>query len=149
MCVFQINSLLKQSRRGYHQAPIEFLAYPENTKLCVVSVLHDYLARTRQIRNSCDQLLISYQKPHQAITKDTLARWLRDVLTKSGVDTEVFSAHSTRSASTSAAARCGLPVDTIMKAAGWSATSTFTKFYKKAPKQNFGQTLLLSYMQKC
>ena len=105
------------------------------------------LARTQDLRKDQDQLLLSYQKPHHPVTKDTLARWLRDILNKSGLDTELFGAHSTRSASTSAAARCGLPVEVIMKAAGWSV-STFTRFYKKAPKQNLGQTLLQPYMKK-
>ena len=148
MCEFQITSLLKQSRRGHHLAPIELMAYPGNSKLCTVAVLREYLARTQDLRKDQDQLLLSYQKPHHPITKDILARWLRDILNKSGVDTELFRVHSTRTASTSAAARCGSPVDVIMKAAGWSAVSTFTRFYKKAPKQNLGQTLLQSYMKK-
>ena len=126
---------------------MELMAYLGNSKLCIVEVLREYLARTQDLRKDRDQLLLSYQKPHHPITKDILARWLRDILNKSGVDTELFSAHSTRSASTSAAARCGLPVD-VMKAAGWSAVSTFTRFYKKAPKQNLGQTLLQPYMKK-
>ena len=148
MCVFQITSLLKQSRRGHHSAPFELMAYPGNSKLCIVEVLREYLARTQDLRKDRDQLLLSYQKPHHPVTKDTLARWLRDILNKSGLDTELFGAHSTRSASTSAAARCGLAVNVIMKAAGWSAVSTFTRFYKKAPKQNLGQTLLQPYMKK-
>ena len=82
------------------------------------------------------------------MTKDTLARWLRDILNKSEVDTELFSAHNTRSASTSAAATCGSRVDDIMKADGWPAVSTFTRFYKKAPNQNLEQTLLQSYTKK-
>ena len=142
MCVFQIASLLKQSRRGYHLAPIELMAYPDNSKLCIVAMLREYLARTQDLCKYQDQLLLSYQKLHHPITKDTLARWLRDILNKSEVDTELFSAHSIRSASTSTAARRGLPVDVTMKPAGWSAVSTFTRFYKKAPKQNWGQTLL-------
>ena len=148
MCVFPITSLLKQSWHGHHLAPIELMAYPGNSKLCIVAVLHKYLAWTQDLCKDQDQLLLSYQKPHHPITKDTLARWLRDIPNKSGVDTELFSAHSTRSASMSAAARCGLPVDIIMEAAGCSV-STFTRFYKKAPKQNLGQTLLQSDMKKC
>ena len=147
VCLFQTTSLLKQSRRGHHLAPIELMAYPSNSKLCTVAVLREYLARTQDLREDQDQLLLSYQKPHHPITKDTLARWLRDIPNKSGVDAELFSAHSTRSASMSAAARCGLPVDVIMEAAGCSV-STFTRFYKKAPEQNLGQILLQSYMNK-
>ena len=43
-CVFQITSLLKQSRRGHHSAPFELMAYPGNSKLCIVAVLREYLA---------------------------------------------------------------------------------------------------------
>ena len=146
--MFQITSLLKQSRRGHHLAPIELMAYPGNSKLCIVAVLREFLARTQDLRKDQDQLLLSYRKPHHPITKDALTRWLRDIVNKSGVDTESLGAHSTRSASMSAAARCGLPVNAIMNAAGWSAVSTFTRFYKKAPKQNLGQTLLQCYMEK-
>ena len=146
--MFQTTSLLKQSRRGHHLAPIELMAHPGNSKLCIVAVLREYLARTQDLRKDQDQLLLSYQKPLHPITKDTLARWLRDILSKSGMDTKLFSAHSTRSASTSAAARCGLPVDVIMKVAGWSVVPTFTRFYKKAPKQKLELTLLQSYMKK-
>ena len=74
MCVFQITSLLKQSRRGHHLAPIELMAYPGNCKLCIVAVFREYLARTQDLRKDQDQLLLSYQKPHHPITKATLAR---------------------------------------------------------------------------
>ena len=42
----------------------------------------------------------------------------------------VYSAHSTRGASTSAAAS-KVPVDTILRTAGWKKECTFWKFYKK------------------
>ena len=64
------------------------------------------------------------------------------------MDTLLFSAHGTRSASTSAAACRGLPIDVIMKAAGWSAASAFTRFYKKTPMLNLGQTPLDGYWRK-
>ena len=74
VCVFQITSLLKQSRRGHHLAPIELMAYPGNSELCIVAVLPDYLARTQDPHKDQDQLLLSYQKPHHPVTKATLAR---------------------------------------------------------------------------
>lgn len=123
---FYIDTLFKQSRKGIHLAPIEMLAYPDNTKLCVVKVLRTYICQTKEIRNGQSQLLLGYQSAHHAISKDTLAGWLGDVLHRAGVDTLMYSAHKTRSASTSAAAIKGLPVDVIMRAAGWSAESTFT-----------------------
>lgn len=141
-CVFDIQMLLKQTRRGKHLAPIELLAYQDNSSLCIVQLMKIYLKRTANIRKDAKQLFISYQKPYGPVSKDTLSRWIKEMLIKAGIDTTHFGAHSVRSASTSAAARKGLSVDTIMKAAGWSAESTFTKFYNKKSSSNFGQTLL-------
>lgn len=147
-CVFYLNVLLKHSRKGKHLAPLEFLAFPQNKALCIVSVLKEYLRRTKEFRGCEDKLLLSYQKPYKPISKDTLARWMRDVLTRANVDTQVFGAHSTRAASTSAAASRGVPMDVILKAAGWSSESTFSRFYHKAATVNLGQSLLDSYFCK-
>lgn len=61
-------------------------------------------------------------------SKDTLRRWVQDLLAKSGVFT---SAGSCRSASTSAAFTRNLPIDVIMSSAGWSSASTFRKCYQR------------------
>ena len=50
------------------------------------------------LRRDCDQLLITYNKPHRAASSDTIGRWLKTVMTKSGIDTQQFGAHSTRAA---------------------------------------------------
>ena len=47
------------------------------------------------------------------------------------VDVKVYQAHSTRAASASKAATA-IPVDVIMKSAGWPNESTFRKFYEKS-----------------
>ena len=146
--VFSVDVPLKQTRKGKHLAPLEFLAFPQNNKLCVVSVLKEYVRRTKDVRGSETKLLLSHQKPHKHVSKDTLARWLTVVLNKAGVDTQQFGAHSTRAASTSAAATCGVPVDVLLRAAGWSSESTFSRFYKKTPATNMGQALLDSYVHK-
>ena len=44
-----------------------------------------------------------------------------------------FTGHSTRSASTSAAARAGVPLDTILIAADWPSSETFKRFYLRSP----------------
>ena len=59
-----------------------------------------------------------------------------------GIDTAIFTAHSTRTASTSCAKAKGLPSHVIMEAAGWHSESTFAKFYNKCIiKENFGGKL--------
>ena len=56
-------------------------------------------------------------------------RWIKDALHMAGVNTEVFSDHSTRSASTSWAAAKGIPINDILKAANWSSQTTFEQYY--------------------
>ena len=48
-CMFTVDVLLKWSHKGKHLAPLEFLAFPQNQKLCIVSVLKEYLCRTKEI----------------------------------------------------------------------------------------------------
>ena len=136
------------SRKGKHLAPLEFLAFPQNDKLCVVAVLKEYLHRMKEIRGNEHKLLLSYQKPYKSISKDTLARWLRDVLNRAGVDTQQFCVHSTRAASTSAALSCGVPADILLRAVGWSSESMFIRFYNKEPAVNMAQAVLDSYLRK-
>ena len=147
-CMFTVDVLLKLSRKGKHLAPLEFLVFPQNEKLCIVSLLREYLCRTEEIRGEEKKLLLSYQALHKPVSRNTLARWLRQVLNGAGVDTAQFSAHSTRAASTSAALSSGVPVDVVLLAAGWSSESTFTRFYRKEPAVNMGQALLDSYLHK-
>ena len=62
-----------------------------------------------------------------------------------GIDTSIFKGHSTRAAATSYAQAKGLSSQAIMKAAGWTAESTFAKFYSKSlTHNNFGDKLLSS-----
>ena len=70
--VFQINELLKTSRPGKHFSQLVLQSYPEVKELCVFEVLQTYLARTQPLRANYTQLLISYQKPHQPVTSETI-----------------------------------------------------------------------------
>ena len=79
-------------------------------------------------------------KPHKPISPSTIARWLKTILSKAGVDTEIFKAHSVQSASTSAAAMAGITTEDILKAADWSSETVFQKFYHKPVRVNkFGR----------
>ena len=144
-CVFTIHKLLKTSRPGKHVTDLTFTAYPPDSRLCPIVCLSEYVKRTSKLRTGCDQLLVSIQKPHKSVSTHTISRWLKTVLEKAGIDTSVFKAHSTRAASTSAAAVSKIPLSTIMDNAGWSNASTFGKFYKKPivpATKAYGQLLL-------
>ena len=103
MCGFFINSLLKTSRPGKHLACIEFQAYAPDVSLCIVKHLQHYRERTDILRGDVKQLFVSYTKPHKAVFPDTVSRWIKTTLAGAGIDTSKYGAHSTRSASTSAA----------------------------------------------
>ena len=137
--VFHINKLLKQSRPGYKNPDVNLRAYPPDRRICVYTVLKEYLKRTVNFRNDSDskQLIISYIKPHKPVTTSTVSRWIRDVLHRSGIDINEFTAHSVRSAATSKAKINNISISDIMLKAGWTNVKTFSSFYnKKIVKQN-------------
>lgn len=128
---FVLDKPVKQTRPGYHIKPIYFRRYHSDIDLCVLNTLSVYLEKSEPLRRMETQLLISYQKPFKAVTTATISRWLKSVLSCSGINTDQFRGHSVRSASTSAAYSAGTSIQTIMNAAGWSSECTFTKFYNK------------------
>lgn len=75
---FRVDSLLKQSRPGFHLNKLVLPAY-EDRNLCIVQHLRKYIDMTKEIRNT-DSLLISYQKPHASVSCDTIARCLAKVV---------------------------------------------------------------------
>jgi len=107
-------------------------AFPENLKLCPVQTLRAYERRTQALRPASQRmrtpLFISVRKPHRPVKPATLGRWLKGVMHRAGIDTEAFSAHSTRGAATSKARMVGVSLGDIIKVANWSSTSTFSRF---------------------
>ena len=103
----------------------EIQSFPSNECLCIVKRIQEYLSRTAPLRKDHTQLFISFQSPFQPVSKDTIARWVKETLKLAGIDTSKFSAHSCRAASTSAAHKAGLSLPEIMAAAGWSNVRTF------------------------
>jgi hypothetical protein len=78
--IFNIIGLLKQSRPGNTGLRIELDAYPTDTRLCIVTYLSHYLKATAPLRGLEKQLLISFRKPHEGVSKDTVARWIKTVM---------------------------------------------------------------------
>jgi len=143
--LLKFNSLLKQSRPGFDCSSLVLKAYPPDRRLCVVTVLREYLSRTKPCRKDCDDsLLLSYVKPYKPVSRDTISRWIRVVMLRSGIDVNRYTAHSVRAAATSKAKAMMVPISDILKTAGWSQESTFSKFYNKTiPGQNtFAEAVL-------
>ena len=62
-------------------------------------------------------------KPHKQVSSCTIARWLKCTLGDAGIDVKMFTDHSVRGASSSAAAMEGVTTNDILKAADWSMDS--------------------------
>lgn len=125
-----------------------FLVLPylnSDPHVCVAKTLLQYLKRTKVFRGSCKYLFLTYKQPYHRATTQSLGRWIKAILYKSGVDVNLFKAQSTRHAATSAAARKGVSFDTIRLAAGWAQNSqTFAKFYNRplVCNKQFANTVL-------
>ena len=138
---------VKSTRPDFHQEPLE-LERNEDKKICVLDCLKVYMQRTTPFRKGTDKLLLSYAKPHEPVSKDSVARWMKELLIDAGITG--FDAHSFRSASSSYMLRKGIPVTNIMRKAGWSNEKTFNKFYNRETvqvKENKSQRTLLSFFK--
>ena len=54
------------------------------------------------------------------------------VMSKAGINVDIFKAHSCRSAVHSKAKASFVPIDTILSTGGWASADTFSKFYDRA-----------------
>ena len=95
---FMLNSNLKQSKPGKSTSDlvIKLNAYPYDCNLCVVNACSVYLARTKLLRGSESRLFITHQKPHKKASRDTLRRWIQQMMIKAGIDINVYKPHSVR-----------------------------------------------------
>lgn len=112
--IITISSLIKTSRVGQCQPLLNLPYFIKRPEVCPASVLHNYLEITSGIRaDSEERLILTFTKPTEktqpTASSQILGRWVKKTLFKSGVDTTIFNAHTTRHASTLAAA--GLSFD--------------------------------------
>ncbi|CAH2098699.1 unnamed protein product [Euphydryas editha] len=127
-----ITDLIKTSAPGRDQPLLILPYFKENISICPATALSDYIYVTKHLRNKEDnRLILTFKKPNKPATTQTISRWIKNVLSESGVNISIFSAHSTRHASTSTACASGVCVDNIRKTAGWTKHSeSFARFYK-------------------
>ena len=131
---FPIIGLTKTARPNKPNMSITLHTYTTDNKLDVNSCLRLYMQRTEHLRINKDQksrLLISYIKPHKSITPSSIARWLKTVMAKAKINTDIFKAHSTRAATSSKANSQGVSAGQIIKCVNWANANTFYKFYNK------------------
>lgn len=131
--VLPLTGLAKQSKPGSENSlqPVTIPRFVRDKRLCPVEYLQAYVLATAQFRMSQDhqQLFISHQAPHKPVQSSTIARWIKQILEMSGVDSNTFSAHSTRGAASTAAVMRGMSTTQVMARAGWSSKDTFCQHY--------------------
>lgn len=146
---FIIPGLTKTRRSG---PPIEafYASFSEDPRICPVETLKCYKLRSKNLRpqseGSGNPLFISVRKPHNPIKAATLGHWLKNIMRSAGIDTQTFSGHSTRGASMSKAKVAGVSTADILKAANWSNSSTFCRFYHRPVNSGqFGTSVLMEH----
>ena len=136
---------MKTARTGEKLAQLKLEPYHREPKLCVIRALKRYLERTEKLRKS-RLLFVSYVKPHEDVSRDTISRWVLHVMRVSGVNTNRFGPHSLRGAGVSSGARLGISTDLLLKYGSWKGKTTMARHYQKPilaePTDTLGARLL-------
>lgn len=135
--IFSVKELLKTSKAG-KCFNIEITHFSEEA-LCAMHTVLYYVEKTKNLRK-CQQLLVSYVS-YKTVSTKTVARWLKEVLQNSGIDTGIFKAHSFRGAAASAAFHRGCSLQQILKTGDWSSVKNFKKYYLR-PEPNSSKSFV-------
>lgn len=101
------------------------LKIPLDWKLCSVNNLREYVNGIKELRGENNQLLLSYVKPYQPVTKATIAKWIKMILKSAGIDVNIYSEHSCRAAANSHTKKQGVSLSEIIKTAGLDFVISF------------------------
>ena len=117
---FTVVQLTKTRRSG---APREvfYATFRDNSELCSVTVLRLYMDKRAEQAAELGSPKPVFLRSRKLFRQARPGHWIKDALRMAGVDTEMFSAHSTWSASTSRLAVKGVPINNILKAANGSS----------------------------
>ncbi|XP_003740575.1 uncharacterized protein LOC100907979 [Galendromus occidentalis] len=126
------------------------LVYPPSSRQphewdlrCPLTALTRYVALTAPHRHPPGPLFLTTRRPFRPASKDTLARWVKSVLSDAGINARVHTAHSTRAASTTAVHLRGVQVPDIMQTAQWTKASTFyNHYYRPSPPSAMSSAVL-------
>ena len=68
------------------------------------------------------------------VSSATISRWLKTVLYLSGIDVSKFKPHSVYGAAASKTKTSGVPIQDILKVAGWASAITFAECFERPVK---------------
>jgi hypothetical protein len=70
-------------------------------------------------------------EPFGPVSRETISRWHKTVMSLSGIYPKSYSSHIIRSAVVYMAYQNAIPVEKIPKRAGWTNARTFAKYYNE------------------
>ena len=79
---FHFSKITKTARKNkiIHKINCNRINFTSSKNLCVYDHIHLYIKRTQNIRNRENQLLLGTTSPHNAVSIQTISRWLVHVL---------------------------------------------------------------------
>ena len=129
--VFTLTVPMKTTRVGECLPVVTLKRYIMKRHVCVVDAIKEYIRRTESLRGEARELIVSFRKPHHPVSRDTISRWVIQVMDQAGIDTSVYKLHSTRGASTSAGAAMGLSSNVLLKHGSWKSLKSMATFYNQ------------------
>lgn len=138
--IFRLNKLLKSAKLGEPLGSITLKPYDKKPNLCVVRTLKRYIRKTKNVRGSENQMLLSYAS-NKKLCHGTLSKYLKDVLTKAGIEANKYGAHTARGSSASAMTETvrnnpnisqelkTRQINDILAHVGWKSYETFARHY--------------------
>ena len=120
------------NKRNKSVQQLTIYTYPMDPDLCPVAMLKYYMAVSEQYRrkqgNYVNSLFVtSLGTP---ASRDTCARWVREVLTESGIDPSIYKPHSVHSASACHNLEKGYPLEQVLAQGAWASEHTFMVHYR-------------------
>lgn len=100
----------------------------EDKICCPVRALRWYLDNTKNLRQS-EKLFILQRRPFSPASKNTISRWIKDLIKPHANEGERVRAHDLRGHATSKAWFGHINLEDIMKAAAWKTPSSFVSCY--------------------
>lgn len=129
--------LLSKAPKNHREGPLPPLSLeglPDRPNVCPIIAVNEYITRTAEFRLQTDGLdrtglFLSLDMRHCNVKSVTIARWIREGMSLSGIDTSVFKAHSIRGAAVSRLAQKGASLKEIMRRGRWRSNSVLKRFY--------------------
>ena len=83
--------------------------------MCVCHHIDLYLDKMKEFHKIEVHLILSFIKPHKGVKTQTISRRILEILNLLGINTEVFTSDSIRSANTSNAKALGVTLNDIIE----------------------------------